>query len=233
MMTNTTKSQRCGRRNLLPAGLGLMMTLALGTASAGARELTTTGPVPGGGVAGIYVPVPVENQKDLKALILTDFDFNDMETFYPLYRFTEAGIPVTVATPAGGNVQGYGGHIILDTVPVAELDVTDFDILYLPGGRAPASLRENPAVIEAVQKFAATGKPIAAICHGPQILVTAGLVDGKNIACFSDVGQEVEAAGGTYRDEPVAVDGQFITSRLPQDLPRQMEAILQKLHGGS
>jgi protease I len=233
LMTYTNKSSRRGRRQLFPAGLGVIVALALGSAMTEAREITTEGPVPGGGMAGIYVPVPVDNQKSLKALILTDFDFNDMETFYPMYRFTEEGIAVTVATPVGGNVQGYGGHIILDTVSVADLDVTDFDILYLPGGKAPATLRENPAVIEAVQKFAATGKPIAAICHGPQILVTAGLVDGKNIACFADVGQEVEAAGGTYLDEPVAVDGSFITSRLPKDLPRQMEAILQKLHGGS
>jgi protease I len=208
------------------AFLGLLL---FGPRPAGAAEINREGPVASGGMNGIYVPVPVDQSTGLTALILTDSGFNDMETMYPLYRFTEEGIAVTVVTPAGGNVQGYGGHIILDTKALADVDPAAFDILYLPGGKAPQALRENPAVIEAVQKFAATGKPVAAICHGPQILVTAGLVEGKNIACFSGVGDEVKAAGGAFVDVPVSVDGQFITSRLPKDLPRQMQAILGKL----
>jgi protease I len=129
----------------------------------------------------------------------------------------------------GGHIQGYGGHIVRDTKPISEVDVTQYDVLYLPGGRAPSTLRENEQILAAVKAFAETGKPIGAVCHGPQILVSAGLVDGKNIACYADVGREVEAAGGTYQDKPIAVDGQFFTSRLPMDLPIQMQTILKAL----
>lgn len=194
-----------------------------------ADEIHTEGPVAGGGAQGIYVPVAPEQRAGMKALIVTGFGFNDMETFYPFYRFTEEGFDVTVASPEGGDIQGYGGHIMLDTKRLSEVDVTDYHILYLPGGRAPGTLRENDDVISAVKAFAETGRPIAAVCHGPQILVTAGLVKGVDIACFSGVGTEVEEAGGTYKDQPVAVHGQFITSRLPKDLPLQMRAIFEAL----
>jgi protease I len=194
-----------------------------------ANTINPQGPVASGGLDGIYKPVSPEKQIGKKALLITDFGFNDMETFYPLYRFTEEGFEVTVASIRGGDIQGYGGHIVRDTKPISEVDVTEYDVLYLPGGRAPATLRQNDKIVDAVKAFAQTGKPIGAVCHGPQILVTAGLVDGKDIACYSDVGREVEAAGGNYLDEPIAVDGQFYTSRLPKDLPIQMQTLLKAL----
>jgi protease I len=198
---------------------------------AAANTIERKGPVPSGGLDGIYEPVSPERQVGKKALLITDFGFNDMETFYPLYRFTEEGYEVTVASIHGGAIQGYGGHVVLNTKPIAEVNVKEYDILYLPGGRAPATLRQNDHVVAAVKAFAQTGRPIGAVCHGPQILVTAGLVDGKRIACYEAVGDEVEAAGGSYVDQPVAIDGQFITSRLPKDLPIQMQTILKRMAG--
>jgi len=215
-------------------GVAIAATLGIGTPSTSHAEsakktVHEKGPVASGGVAGIYIPVEPEKRAGKKALIITDFEFNDMETFYPLYRFTEEGFDVTVASVNGGDIQGYGGHVIKDTVPVADVDVTEFDVLYLPGGRAPDKIRNEKGILEAVTTFAETGRPIAAICHGPQILVTADLVDGKNIACFADVGKEVQEAGGTYQDKAVVVDGQFVTSRLPKDLPVQMKTLLALL----
>lgn len=194
-----------------------------------AAEVRTEGPVASGGMKGIYVAPHAPTEHGKKILIITDFGFNDMETFYPYYRFAEHGCEVTVASINGGDVQGYGGHIMRDTKAIGDVDVTDFDVIYLPGGQAPAALRANENVIEAVQKFAETGRPIAAVCHGPQVLVTAGLVEGKNIACVADVGPEVTEAGGTYVDEPVSVDGQFVTSRLPKDLPLQMRTLIDMI----
>lgn len=214
--------------------LGLFTSLFLGCASMNSKDdrqndIRHTGPVSDGGVDGIYVPVRPEQMNGKKVLIIVGKDFNDMETFYPYYRLTESGYDVTVASMTGGHIQGYGGHILLDTVAVSELNYRDYDGLYLPGGKAPAKLRKNDDIISFVQDFASLGRPISAICHGPQILVTAGLAEGRTMTSFPDVGKEIRAAGGYHVDQPVAIDGNLVTSRLPSDLPLNLRAFLRKL----
>ena len=95
----------------------------------------------------------------------------------------------------------------------------------------PAALRKNEAVLDFVRQFAASGKPIAAVCHGPQILVSAGLVRGRTLSSYPEVASEITEAGGTWTDEALQIDGQFITARYPGDLPRHLHGTLEVLEG--
>ena len=117
------------------------------------------------------------------------------------------------------------------TKSMDEVIASDYALLYIPGGSAPAELRKNDKVIAFVQEFARSGKPIAAICHGPQVLVTADVIRGKKITCYQEVKEEVESAGAIYSDEALAIDGQFITSRVPGDLPRHLCGAMDALQG--
>ncbi|MEJ0010520.1 MAG: DJ-1/PfpI family protein [Alphaproteobacteria bacterium] len=144
-----------------------------------------------------------------------------MEFFYPYYRLTEAGYDVEIFTEKGGKFEGKHGLGLNETKPIGQADIEDYALLYLPGGKAPAELRKNEKVVSFVRAFGATGKPIAAICHGPQLLIAADLVRGREIAAWPEIRDEVEKAGATFIDEALVEDGQFITGRMPGDLPRQ------------
>jgi len=91
---------------------------------------------------------------------------------------------------------------------------------------------EAETVVNFVKQFAATGKPVAAICHGPQVLAKAELIRGKKIAAYPGIKEELEEAGATFSDEALAIDGQFITARLPGDLHRHMSGVMQALQSG-
>ena len=176
-------------------------------------------------------PTPDRLKKPESVLIITADDTQDLEFFYPYYRLNEEGYKVDVATPKGGAFKGKMGMGLKETRSITEVYPADYALLYIPGGKAPAELRKNDAVVEFVKKFAATGKPIAAICHGPQLLVEAGLIRGKKISAYPEVRKEVEAAGGVYADEALAIDGQFITARVPGDLPRHLCGVIDVLQG--
>ena len=104
-----------------------------------------------------------------------------------------------------------------------------YSLLVLPGGKAPAALRDIPKVIDIVNDFASSGIPMAAICHGPQILVTARLLRGKRATCYTTVADELREAGALYEDAPVVVDGNLVTSRIPADLPDFMREVMKKV----
>ncbi|SMH44259.1 protease I [Rathayibacter oskolensis] len=162
--------------------------------------------------------------------ILTADRVEDVEFFYPYYRFTEAGYDVDVLTPSGAEVTGYKGLALRTGLQsVSGADASDYDALFIPGGLAPSELRLLPAALEFVTAFAATGRPIGAVCHGPQILVSAGLVEGRRLTSWKDVAPEVRAAGAEYIDEPVVEDGPFITARKPGDMPLQLARFLERV----
>lgn len=181
----------------------------------------------------IYKPVAPDTESKGKILMISNDDFNDTEVLYPLYRFIEEGYEVTVASIDGGDIEGYNSAVIPETHKIVDLNPSpgDYAGLYLPGGKAPSKLREDGDVLAVVKAFAEAGKPIAAICHGPQILVSAGLAKGKSMTSVKDVESEITEADGTYVDEPVVKDGQFLTSRLPGDLPVQMRSFLEMIKG--
>lgn len=176
-------------------------------------------------------PIPERLRKAERVIILTADNTEDTEFFYPYYRLTEEGYQVDVATPDGGAFKGKHGLGLQDTLSINDVRPQDYALLYLPGGKAPEELRKNEQVLAFVKTFAQSGKPIAAVCHGPQVLITADLVRGKQMACWPGVREELEKAGGIFVDEALVEDGQFITGRMPGDLHRHLYGVLQYLHG--
>ena len=106
----------------------------------------------------------------------------------------------------------------VDVVSPQEDNPEDFDALLLPGGRSPENLRTVPQAVAFVKHFVNEKKPIAAICHGPQLLISADGVKGRHLTGYESIVVDLENAGGTYHDRPVVVDGNLVTSRTPDDL---------------
>src|SRR6187402_3307775 len=126
-----------------------------------------------------------------RIVMMTADGTEDQEFFYPYYRFNEAGYKVDVITPDGKGFKGKNGAGLEETMSIALASPEIYDLLYIPGGKAPEKLKKEEAAILFVQSFVATGKPIAAICHGPQLLAKAGVIDGKQIAAWPECQEEV------------------------------------------
>ncbi|MEW6693017.1 MAG: type 1 glutamine amidotransferase domain-containing protein [Pseudomonadota bacterium] len=161
-----------------------------------------------------------------RALIISADGFEDSELLVPLRTLTAAGMAIDVASVARGPLTGKHGARIEATLTVQDLDPSSYALLILPGGRAPARLRTDAGVLDLVRHFFAAGKPIAAICHGPQILAAAGLLRGRAVTGYRAIADELREAGARYLDQHVVVDGPLITSRQPADLPAFIAAIL-------
>ena len=164
-----------------------------------------------------------------KILIITADKCDDSEILYPYYRVIEEGFVPTVASFERAFVYAKYHFSIMADISVDEIDVTEYDGLILPGGLAPEKLRQNQAVIDAVKAFDADKKPIAAICHGQQILISAGVLKGKKATCYPGIKDDIINAGAVYEDNNVVVCDNLITSRIPNDLPHMMRAFLSKL----
>jgi len=167
----------------------------------------------------------------MKALILTADGFEDMELFYPLYRLREQGYEVTVAAPGQAQVAGKHGYTIKPDTTIAKVKPEGYGLLVLPGGKGPESVRLEPNAIEIVRHFMEHGKPVAAICHGPQVLVSAGVLRDRRATCWKGVSHDIMAAGAEYHDSDCVVDGNLITSRMPDDLPAFMRETLRMAAG--
>ena len=155
----------------------------------------------------------------MKALILSADNFEDSELLVPLYRLREAGFEVDIASDKRDNLRGKHGYEVQVNKLISEVAAADYQLLLLPGGRAPAAIRNIPAVQEIARTFMNEGKPIAAICHGPQILISAGVLRGRKATCYKEVMTDLREAGAQYEDSEVVVDGNLVTSREPKDLP--------------
>ena len=167
----------------------------------------------------------------MKALILSADNFEDSELLVPLYRLREAGFEVDIASDKRDNLRGKHGYEVQVNKLISEVAAADYKLLLLPGGRAPAAIRNIPAVQEIARTFMNEGKPIAAICHGPQILISAGVLRGRKATCYKEVMTELREAGAQYEDSEVVVDGNLVTSREPKDLPafnREMMRLVGK-----
>lgn len=154
----------------------------------------------------------------------------DAEALVPLGYLVNRGAKVTVVGTAPGLVKAYNSPMrVRVEKAVADVSPADFDGLVIPGGKSPANLREHEAPVEFARKLAEAGKPVAAICHGPQVLVTAGVMEGKNATCYAGIADELRQAGADYADEAMIRDGNLITSRLPKDLPQFCQAFEKAL----
>ncbi|MDR9500916.1 MAG: type 1 glutamine amidotransferase domain-containing protein [Desulfurivibrionaceae bacterium] len=165
----------------------------------------------------------------MKALIISADKFEDSELLVPYYRLQEAAIDVVVASPSRGSIKGKHGYEVAVNQTLDEVDSEAYAILILPGGAAPAAVRKEPAALEIARNFFAAEKPVAAICHGPQILISAGLLEGRRATCYKSVAAELQEAGALYEDREVVVDNNLITSRHPADLPVFMREIMKQL----
>jgi len=166
----------------------------------------------------------------MKALIISADHFEDSELLVPCYRLQEEGLEVDVASIARGKIHGKHGYEVTVDKALRDVDPNDYDLLVLPGGKAPATLRKEQAAIAIAQDFMRRNKPVAAICHGPQILITAGVMEGRHATCYHSVAEELQQAGALYEDQAVVVDGKLVTARQPADLPafsREMVRLLK------
>lgn len=165
----------------------------------------------------------------MKALIISADNFEDSELLVPYYRLKEAGVEVTVVSLKHGAITGKQGYEVAMDKTFDEVNPDDYAILFLPGGKAPAVVRKEPKALEIARSFFAGSKPVAAICHGPQILISAGLLKGRRATCYLSVADELKEAGALYEDREVVVDGNLVTSRQPPDLPAFMRETMKLL----
>ena len=171
-----------------------------------------------------------------RAVILTANEFEDMEVFFPYFRLLEEGVEVDAAAPQTGVIHGEHGYSLTIAKTIDEVDPDKYDLLVVPGGSpdgAPATVRKVKKAQEIAKSFFAKNKPVASICHGPWLLVSADLVRGRHLTSYwhDGVPEEIQAAGGIYEDKDVVVDGNLVTSRWPMDLPafvREMIKLIKK-----
>src|SRR3954470_15264816 len=166
-----------------------------------------------------------------RVAILVEEEFEDRELSGPLDALRAAGAIVTLVGPTRGVAfKGKRGQaIVTSDIAAGAARMADFDALVIPGGHAPDKMRMRHAMVDLAREAMDTGKPVAAICHGPQLLISANALRGRTLTCWPSIAIDVKNAGGLYVDQPVVVDGNLITSRRPDDVPVFSEAIIQAL----
>ena len=169
-----------------------------------------------------------------KVLILATDGFEQSELFDPRQALIDAGAQVTLASLKTDPIQGMKhdekGDTITPDTTVDDVDSSDFVELLLPGGGAnPDTLRMNDRAVEIAAEFMDDDKIVAAICHGPWLLVEADVVDGKTMTSWPSIRTDLENAGADVVDEEVVVDGNLITSRKPDDIPAFNRALIDAL----
>lgn len=164
------------------------------------------------------------------AVIIDDM-FEDSEYTEPAKAFKEAGHQLThIGLKKNTRVKGKnrGTKATIDQA-VNDVSVEDFDALLIPGGYSPDHLRADEAAVEFVKKFFESNKPVFAICHGPQLLITAQVLKGRKVTGWKSIIQDIKNAGAQFLDQEVVEDGNLISSRHPGDLPMFISASLKRL----
>lgn len=165
---------------------------------------------------------------DLRFLMFVGDEYEDLELWYPKLRLTEAGGHVTVAGPKGEVVyRGKHGYPCRSDVAIELMEAEDFQGLVIPGGFMPDKLRRDAKVKDLVRKFAASGKLVAAICHGGWIPISAGVYRGVRVTGSLGIKDDLVNAGAIWQDAAVVVDRHFVSSRKPDDLPEFCRAIIE------
>ena len=162
--------------------------------------------------------------------------FEESELLEPRRALEEAGAIVTIVgmdekslTKIRGKKGLDEGQSVKAEELVADVTADDFDALLIPGGWSPDHIRTNKDVQRFVKEFDASKKPMFVICHGPQVLISAQLVRGRTLTGYASIADDIRNAGGLYRDQPVVTDGNWVTSRNPQDIPMFNRGIIEKL----
>ena len=166
-----------------------------------------------------------------KVAILLGQDFEDSEFKVPYDRLKTEGFEVEIiGREAGEELRGKKGKVTVKaTRSIADARPREYDALVIPGGYSPDKLRADERFVRVVREFDALKKPLAAVCHGPQLLITAGLVKGRTLTAWSTIQEDLRQAGANVKDEPVVKDGLWITSRKPEDLEQFADALIAAL----
>ena len=165
-----------------------------------------------------------------RVAILVEEGYEDSELTGPLEGLRAAGAIVSLVAPhAARQYTGKRGHVVTSDIAAGAAASGDFDALVIPGGYAAERMRMRHAMVDLTRDMAAAGKPVAAICHGPQLLISAEVLRGRRVTCWPSIAIDVRNAGGLYVDRPVARDGNLITSRKPDDVPQFTAAVIAAL----
>ena len=165
-----------------------------------------------------------------RVALLVEDEFEDRELTGPLEALRAAGATVTIVGPAAGAAfTGKRGEVVTSDLAAGAARMKDFDALVIPGGHAPDKMRMRHAMVDLARDAMEANKPVAAICHGPQVLISAIALRGRTLTCWPSIAIDVKNAGGLYVDKPVVEDGNLITSRKPDDVPVFSDAIIRAL----
>jgi len=178
-----------------------------------------------------------KQNKPLRAVVITAEGFEDEEVIYPVIRLREEGFIVDIATKDAKLVLGrlkFPLELIVKyystLVDAKRLQVKDYDLVLIPGGfEAPDRMRQVPEILEFIRQMNKQKKIVSAFCHGPWVLISAGIVKDKKIAGYIGIKDDINNAGAIYTDKPAVIDGNIITARHPRDVGDLMKAIFSKL----
>lgn len=176
-----------------------------------------------------------KTRSKFRAVVLTADAFEDMEVFFPVFRLLEHGWQVDIAAPDMQEITGEHGYVLKPGRIIGEISPDEYHLLIIPGGSptgAPATVRKIKHAQEITKSFFEKNKPVAAICHGPWTLVSAGVVKGRHLTSFwhDGVPEDIKKAGGIWEDKEVVVDGNLVTSRWPMDLPAFMRELMKMIN---
>jgi protease I len=166
-----------------------------------------------------------------RVAMLVEDEFEDRELTGPLEALRAAGVTVTIVGPvAGAQYHGKRGQATITAdLAAGAARMNDFDALVVPGGHAPDKMRMRHAMVDLARDAMDANKPVAAICHGPSLLISSNSLRGRTLTCWPSIAIDVKNAGGRYVDKPVVEDGNLITSRRPDDVQVFSDAIIRAL----
>ena len=164
-----------------------------------------------------------------EAVVVVDVNRRTSEAIDPKNYLESLGAEVVTIGEVRGTVQGKKGGALEVERTFDEVTPDEFDLLVIPGGGAPENLRIVDQAVAFTRRFVESGKPVGSICHGPQLLISARVLDGRTVTSVKKIRDDVMNAGANYVDEPLVIDGNLITSRVPGDLPQFNEALGQAI----
>jgi protease I len=187
--------------------------------------------------ARIFQEVPMPDIADARILIIATNGFEQAELEVPRDTLRNAGARVDVATPDGKDIRGWDvkdwGRTAKADMKIADADCSGYDALVIPGGvMNPDKLRVDEDAMRVVREFLSSGKTVAAVCHGPWLLVQADALRGRKATSFKSIRKDLENAGANWIDQEVVVDGGIITSRKPDDLEAFTKKIIEEVSEG-
>jgi protease I len=180
----------------------------------------------------------MKSLKGKKIAILTETGFEEVELTSPKQELEAAGAEVHIVSPQKETVKAWDhDHWSIELpvdVQIENAKMEDYDALVIPGGVInPDKMRINPKCVEFAQQFLEVGKPVAAICHGPQLLIETGMISGRNMTSYPSIKTDLENAGVIWTDKEVVTDNGLVTSRSPKDLPAFNKKMIEEIKEGT